>query len=333
MATFDLIEVDCPLCGNSRREVLFQTSDFVQHATEQAFTLCRCRVCGVGYLSPRPRAEDMHAFYPESYYWIHENVSAPLTPDELLRNRAPQLQAKSDCLAHLHPGRLLDIGAQKGEFLYFMSRQGWQAEGTEYSTRPHNLFDMPIQYGDLLDLDLPPTAYDCVTMWAVLEHVDQPRNHIARIAKLLRPGGKFIGLVTNLNSMQSRILQQDDTPRHLTIFTRHSLRRVLEGHGFQVNRVWTDQKIFGGSIRGSMTFFLKRMLGCSRFELLTEWKDPLHPLAFCCQWRGTPSYWIKQFNRLDKLLLTPVDVVLDRLGFGFLLTWEATYVGNDAVRS
>ncbi len=88
MATFDLIEVDCPLCGNSRREVLFQTFDFVQHATEQAFTLCRCRVCGVGYLSPRPRAEDMHAFYLESYYWIHENVSAPLTPDELLRNRA-----------------------------------------------------------------------------------------------------------------------------------------------------------------------------------------------------------------------------------------------------
>jgi SAM-dependent methyltransferase len=332
MATPDLVDVDCPLCGSDQRRPLFQTCDFVLHATAQAFALCRCRNCGVGYLSPRPRPEDLQAFYPESYYWLHENASAPLTPDELLRIRAPQLRAKAACLAHLRPGRLLDIGAQKGEFLYFMSQQGWQAEGIEYSATPPNLFNMPIRYGELLDMDLPQAAYDCVTLWAVLEHVYQPREYLARIAHTLRPGGSLIGLVTNLNSVQARILRQDDYPRHLTVFTRSSLRRVLAEHGFRVRRFWTDQRIFGGSIRGAITYFVKRLLGCSPDELLTEWRDPTRPLAFCGQWRGRPSFWIKQVNRVDTLLLLPLDVILDRLGFGFLLTWEATYVGKNCAR-
>jgi hypothetical protein len=328
MGTFELIDVDCPLCGNAHRKVLFQTRDFVEHVTDQAFALCRCRGCGAGYLSPRPRPEDMPAFYPESYYWLHENAAAPLAPDELLRVRASQLRAKADCLAHLRPGRLLDIGAQKGEFLYYMSRQGWDVEGVEYSATPPNLFHMPIRYGELLEMELPPTAYDCVTMWAVLEHVYQPREYIARISQLLTKGGSLIGLVTNLNSVQARILHQDDYPRHLTIFTRNSLRRVLKEHGFRVNRFWTNQRIFGGSIQGAGIYVVKRLLGYSQDELLTERKDPRRPLAFCGLWRGSPSFWIKQVSRLDKLLLMPMDFVLDRMGFGFPLMWEATYVGK-----
>ena len=240
---------------------LFPAFDFVQHVTEQAFALCRCCACGVGYLSPRPRPEHMLAFYPERYYWLHENAAAPLTQDEVLQTRAKQIQAKSNCLKHLRPGRLLDIGAQKGEFVYCMSRQGWQAEGVEYSTTPPNLFQMPIRYGEFLEMDLPTAGYDCVTMWAVLEHVYQPRPYIARVAEVLRPGGTFIGLVTNLSSVQSRILRQDDYPRHLTIFTRSSLRRVLQEHGFQVKRFWTDQKIFGGSVQGGITFLHETIAG------------------------------------------------------------------------
>ena len=76
---------------------------------------------------------------------------------------------------------------------------------------------------------------------------------------------------------------------------------------------------------------MKQLLGCSPHELRSEWRNPHDPLAFCCQWRGKPSFWIKQVSRLDKLLSIPMDAILDRLGFGFLLTWEATYVGKDAV--
>jgi SAM-dependent methyltransferase len=203
--------------------------------------------------------------------------------------------------------------------------RGWEVEGVEYFTTPPNLYDMPIRYGDLLTMPLVPHSYDCVTMWAVLEHVYRPREHVARVAELLKPGGRFIGLATNLNTLQARVLRRDDYPRHLTVFTRDSLRRVFEEHGLRVRRFWTDQKIFGGSLCGLLTFSVKRLLGCPAEELYRELKDPRRPLAFCCQWRGTPSFWIKQVNRVDKLLLTPVERLLDRFGLGYTLAWEAVY--------
>jgi len=70
-------------------------------------------------------------------------------------------------------------------------------------------------------------------MWAVLEHVYEPRAYARRIASVLDAGGRFLGVVTNFNSIHARWLRADDFPRHLTMFTKSSLGALLREAGLQ----------------------------------------------------------------------------------------------------
>jgi SAM-dependent methyltransferase len=323
MSVASLVDVNCPVCGSKDSRHLFWTRDYLRRLSEDRFGVRRCLGCGAGFVSPRPSESEIGRFYDEAFYWMHESRGQTVTPGELLAARMPQIEAKAACLAHLPPGRLLDIGAQKGEFLHIMGQRGWTVEGIEYSTRPPNSFNMPMRYGEFLDMDFETSRFDVVTLWAVLEHVYDPCSYISKAATLLKPGGRLLALVTNFNSIQGRYYQADDYPRHLTLFTKASMRGLLERSGLKVRRMWTDQKIFSGSLSGGLVFFTKRLLGYSADEAFTEWKQADDPILFCCKWRGQPSTAIRWISRVDRLLCSCIEPLLDRLGHGFILLVEA----------
>jgi SAM-dependent methyltransferase len=312
-----LTEIDCPVCGSASSKLLFFVKDYGRRISDERFGVRRCRECGCGYLSPRPSEDEIARFYDESYFWSHEGHAGPISPEEVVAKRKSQLEAKAACLRDMSPGRLLDIGAQKGEFLWFMAQRGWRVEGVEISDRVLNQFGEPIRYGDFLTMNLPVGAYDCITMWAVLEHVYQPRAFARKVSGLLRPGGRFVALVTNFNSVQGRWFRGDDYPRHLTFFTRRSLTRLLTDVGLNVRSFWTDQKCFGGSLHGGFVFGTKLLFGYSAEEIFHEWRQDQDPLLFCCKWRGKPSSVMRQVSRIDRAVTLLPEKFLDLAGFGF----------------
>lgn len=271
----------------------------------------------------------MMRYYPPEYYWSWEGADGPLTWDQILDRRQRQLRAKSAWLNDLSPGRLLDVGAQKGEFLWFMRERGWRVEGVEVDSAVPNPARMPIRYGDFLTMDLEAGAYDAITFWAVLEHVYRPAAFVEKAARLLKPGGRMVVLVTNLQSIQARWFYQDDYPRHLTIFTKSALGRLCRQHGLRIIRSSTDQKIFGGAINGGLVYAGKRLGGYSRDDALAEWKQPRDPYLFWTQWRGRPSEIVRWVSRMDRALTKPLEAALDRLGFGFTLTIAAEKAGHE----
>lgn len=314
--------VDCPACRSGRSRHLFWVRDYTYAVTDERFGVRRCRECGCGFLSPRPTESAISAYYPEFFYHAYE-AGERLDGECLLATRRAQLDAKCALLGGMRPGRLLDIGAMKGEFVHVMRGAGWDAAGVEFSRLPPNIFDVPMHYGDFLALDLPPESFDCITMWAVLEHVSRPRDYVARIASLLKPGGRFLALVTNFDSLQARVLRADDYPRHLTLFTRRALRALTEAHDLRIRRIWTDQRIFRGSLYGGLVYQVKRLGGYSETEARREWRGSRDPLAFCCKWRGEPSGALRWVSRLDRALSWAPERMLDRAGRGFLLTFDA----------
>jgi SAM-dependent methyltransferase len=80
-----------------------------------------------------------------------------------------------------------------------------------------------------------------VTLWHVLEHLDDPAAAIARIAGWVRPGGTLLIGVPNLASLQAELGGQRwyhlDVPRHRTHFTPLGLSALLNAHGFTVLRI------------------------------------------------------------------------------------------------
>lgn len=139
------VEVQCPICANERRTKFFATRDYKQSINNDIFGVSRCKNCVAGYLSPRQSKAELGRYYDEHFYWSYENnESAKVSIEQLLALRRPQLEAKAAWLAHLTPGRLLDNGAKKGNFIHHKQGLGWQAEGVEFSNRPPNLFNMSI---------------------------------------------------------------------------------------------------------------------------------------------------------------------------------------------
>ncbi len=327
MAGSVLVEVPCPVCDSVSSSFVGTVKDYLLRVTDATFAVRRCRRCGAGFLSPRPAAEDISSYYPDHFYWSFEQAAEPIAADQVLAQRGTQLQDKLRHIAHLQPGSLLDIGAMKGEFLRVAADAGWRAQGVEFSDRVPNLFGVPIRYGEFLDMEFE-AQFDSVTMWAVLEHVYQPRQYVHKVARLLATGGSFVGVVTNFNSFQARYMAADDYPRHLTLFTKGSLSRLLAEAGLEPVRFWTDQHMFGGSLRGALLCGVKRALGYGADELLYEMRDRNDVEAFCCKFHHRPSNVMKWLSRLDSAALWLPEKLLDLCGCGLNLGFEARKVAR-----
>jgi 2-polyprenyl-3-methyl-5-hydroxy-6-metoxy-1,4-benzoquinol methylase len=321
MCKTETIEVSCPICGSAAKNLLLDVADFAHPDFTERFGVCRCDSCGCGYLSPRPSKNAMHRYYDVAFYWSYEGGST--TPEAVLAARLPQILAKRKLIDDVRPGRLLDIGAMKGEFVYSLRKDGWQAEGSDFSSNALNLFDVPMKYGEFLGLQYEEAAFDCITMWAVLEHVYEPRAYIEKVSRLLKPGGRFVTLVTNFNSIQGRYFRADDYPRHLTMFTKSSLRKLLSSNELEVDRMFTSQDIFGGSLYGALVYAAKRRGGYEPDAIFYEWRNLKDSHSFCCKWRGKESAMMTWVSRVDRFVSLPVEKLLDRLGCGFILTCVA----------
>jgi 2-polyprenyl-3-methyl-5-hydroxy-6-metoxy-1,4-benzoquinol methylase len=80
---------------------------------------------------------------------------------------------------------------------------------------------------------------DVVTLWHVLEHLQDPAAALDRIATWLRPGGGLVVGVPNLASLQAQIGGERwyhlDVPRHRVHFTTGGLHALLRSCGFTVH--------------------------------------------------------------------------------------------------
>jgi 2-polyprenyl-3-methyl-5-hydroxy-6-metoxy-1,4-benzoquinol methylase len=322
----ELVEVNCPVCDADRSRKLFDVKDWAFHCDDRVFSLRRCVDCGCGYLSPRPPEDKMRFYYPPRFYWWAEDSESEIDWQTIIQRRTSQLEAKAAWLGAGEGRRLLDVGTQKGDFLWFMQQRGWMVEGVEWDNAVPNPAGMPIRYGDFTKMDFQPESYDVITFWAVLEHVYRPADFIARAVSLLKPGGKLIGLVTNLNSIQARFLRADDYPRHLSIFTASSIKTLCKKHGLRMERIMTDQRIFGSPLGGVLPYICKRMTGYSAEELFREKKQIEDKNLFWSKWRGQPSAWMLNISRIDKVLSLLSERILDQLGFGHTMTFSATRI-------
>ena len=311
-----LERICCPLCEGDRHEVLFRRRDDRLRTDRRLFPIVRCLDCDFVFLNPRPNASEIHRYYSSAFYRSEE------LPEEALRLHRRKLDAMCRWLSHLPPGKLLDVGCFKGEFMHEMVKRGWSAKGVEFSSVPENNYGLDIFYGDVAALpDVP--RYDATTLWAVLEHVADPRRTIEECARLTRRGGRLFILVPNFNSIPGRFLRHDDVPRHLMMFTRRTLARLLGECGFAVRRCVCEQDIYMGSVRGLFNFLVKRLHGEPTDEILAQYLFVDRWVEFARHINGVPRKLMERVDNFDIRWYATLDRMLDRSGFGFIMVTEA----------
>jgi SAM-dependent methyltransferase len=257
--------VACNLCGGTRVRRLYSRRDYRLRLDEALWDVVRCVNCGLGFLNPRPTAEEIGRYYPREYFSKRKN---DMPRYERLAQYVPE-----------GSGRLLDVGTADGHFLEVMRERRWDVTGIEPGgSRPaDDDRGLDIRYAPFPEgtLDIPDEHFDVITAWAVFEHLDDPAAAFAECARLLRPGGRLVIQVPNLDSLSSRLPLSEDVPRHLYFYDPATLKAFGARSGLKRERVVHDTTLFGGTGRGALKYGVVRLTGRSDDEYFEIYYTPM----------------------------------------------------------
>jgi SAM-dependent methyltransferase len=220
------VPTTCAACAGALRP--WRRVPSHEPALEGTVLLARCPSCGSAATLGDPPA---FAAANEAGAYARPPAGAGLAAPLLARFDARRL-----ALLGAPGGRLLDVGAGRGRFVAAARAAGWDATGIEPAARAGS----GVVRAGVMDAELAPGELSALSVWHVLEHLDEPGAALERMREWLRPGGRLLAGVPNLGSLQARIGGPRwfhlDPPRHRWHFTARGVQLLLARHGFRVQR-------------------------------------------------------------------------------------------------
>ncbi len=243
-----MVSVNCNLCGrddwhvrhpatiNGERlevDVFRCTSPGYGHHAQ----IVQCNHCGFVYANPRWSDEELLDAYTavEDDAYLKEREGRELTFSK-------HLQALEKQTGPANGRSLLDIGAYIGVFVETAVAAGWDAWGVEpsaWAAAEAQRQGLNVILGTQDAPELGGRQFDVITMWDVIEHVDDPSGEIAKAYKLLAPGGWLVLHTMDVDSLAARLMGSRwpwFMDMHLYYFSQKTLAQMLVKNGFEV--VW-----------------------------------------------------------------------------------------------
>jgi 2-polyprenyl-3-methyl-5-hydroxy-6-metoxy-1,4-benzoquinol methylase len=194
----------------------------------------RCRSCGLLFQWPMPDPDDLLKAYSD--------VEDPLYVGER-DNRYFTFRRVLDELGPPRARRLLDVGAYCGYFVDVAREAGFLAEGVELSAwavAHARQLGLTMHNQTVRERAASGDCYDVVTMWDVVEHLEDPRAELDAAHRLLEPGGSLHLSTIDAGSRVARMMGRHWPwlmDMHLYYFDRSNIARLLEQAGFRVERI------------------------------------------------------------------------------------------------
>ena len=143
--------------------------------------------------------------------------------------------------------KILDFGSGTGDFLLYMKRKNHQVYGVEPNKAAREISSKNgiIPFENLKQLQ--GAKFHTITLWHVLEHLQDPSQAIKSFHKMLDKEGVLIVAVPNLESHDALHYKNFwaalDIPRHLWHFTSKGVLKIVQENGFSFVKVfplWFD---------------------------------------------------------------------------------------------
>lgn len=273
----------CPLCGASQMEELFYAKD-PHYGIPGSHRVVRCSSCTLVFLNPMFSEEELARLYPEDYYAYQDE------PDvNVWKDRAKRILGFWHGTKEPHfdrPGRYLDIGCGSGAEVQRMKEQGWDSYGVEINRAAANVGrakGLNIFCGSVHEAGYPYAFFDYIRASHSLEHMTDPGDALNEAYRLLKPAGKLLLAVPNIDGLSARIFRQywwHLCPGvHTYSFSTRTLVRLLNRHSFTIEKLHFNSDYVG--ILGSLQIWLNRRNG------KRSWCGPVfsnHPLRVLCAW-------------------------------------------------
>lgn len=160
------------------------------------------------------------------------------------QNFSPDDVRRAKALSEIVKNRtVLDFGTGMGGFLRQIEAEAREVHGTELQPTPRAyLNELGIRCDDSIE-SLPDEYYDLITLFHVVEHLEEPVEILRQLSAKLKPGGRMVIEVPHARDVLLTVYQSEAFKKftlwseHLLLHTRESLRRFIQAAGLEVQSI------------------------------------------------------------------------------------------------
>jgi len=234
----------CPLCQSQSVAPWLKTKDFM--LSKEEYELCKCVDCGFIFTQDIPSPEEIGKYYQSQEYISHSDTRKGLMNRLYHASRTIMLRMKYRMVRKVAQGnKLLDIGTGTGYFPGYMKKKGFRVTGVEVDEKAREFamgeFGIQVYAPEDFISQKIQGQFDVITLWHVLEHLDNFDLYIERMLGHLEHGGTLVIALPNCNAYDARHYKEYwagyDVPRHLWHFTPSTLQYLAEKHGLKVSKM------------------------------------------------------------------------------------------------
>ena len=247
----------CLVCGSEALSDRFAIGD--------GHVVRRCANCGLEFLSPQLRDDELAALYSETYFaaWgVSGSIDNAVTRQmkmatfrlrlELIRrfggwpgdarNGVGKGGGARSAVGPEGPGAILDVGCATGYFLELAKEEGYEPYGVEFSAYAAEVARQKlgadrIHRGILETAGFANKSFCAVVMSDLIEHVRDPRQTLSKAASLLTPGGVILIMTPDTGSFSNRLMGRRWTHykrEHFFYFGRRSMGELARRCGLEL---------------------------------------------------------------------------------------------------
>ena len=234
----------CPISGSSNAFVVCNND---RHGKELRNVISQ--ESSLIFVDPVP-FDDTEEFYRNDYREQYKGVSSPKGKHVFRAGRNALIRfRKINELINFH-GSVLDAGSSSGEFVYLLKSRGFSAMGLEanegYAKFSKNELAINVSIEPFSEFS-HDRKFDVITMFHVLEHIENPLNDLGHLIKFLKPGGHLIIEVPNI-LYKSMAFRNKWHPGHLFSYCKISLQDLANKLGLKA--IFCDSIEDGGNLFG-----------------------------------------------------------------------------------
>lgn len=232
----------CPICGSPHLKPFLTCKDY--YATGEEFQVVACADCGFKMTQDVPVEAEISRYYESPDYISHSDTKTGLMNRIYHWVRSYMLQRKAKLVEQvscLRTGKVLDIGTGTGYFVHTMHQRGWQVEAIEKSADARKFaqdnFGLTVLDDSQMD-SFPDAHFDVITLWHVMEHIEDLDKLWALLKRQLHERGRLVIAVPNCGGVDAQLYQEMwaayDVPRHLWHFDFNTMLQLAEKQGFEL---------------------------------------------------------------------------------------------------
>jgi len=215
----------CPICRNKKNNTIMYKTDYSNYIN--------CATCDCAYSDNIPQQQNIGRFT------ISNTKTIEALPEEKKREYRRKRFAvervniiKKYLKKPLKQSSLLDIGCNTGFFLeeaksYFNEIEGHEKD-VAMSKYTEEKFNIKTYTCDLCELN---KTYDVITLFDVVEHIEQPLLFLKDAKKLLKSKGIMLIYTPNYRSLSFEILGKNCNhlyPGHVVMFSKKTVEYITK---------------------------------------------------------------------------------------------------------